>query len=126
MKLIITTSIKKTEFEPLKISFPIESIKIAAKKSLEQLGEKIKGNKKIPHTSLSKVYLTSTANAGRAVFLLQLSSQKTVLVMIKLKKDKKIGTNMTVQNPKFKKLLEKNLDSIMKDLENKNYEEHDL
>ena len=46
--------------------------------------------------------------------------------MIRLKNDKKIGANMTVQNPNFVKTLDKNLDIILDDLQKGKYEELDL
>ncbi len=126
MKLIITASIKKAEFEPLIKSFSLEAVKVAAKKALEGLGANIKSSTKIPKTVLKKIYLTSTGGAGRAVFLLQISYQKSVLVMIRLKNDKQIGANMTVKNSKFKKALDKNLDLILADLNKKNFEEYEI
>ncbi|EKD64210.1 MAG: hypothetical protein ACD_51C00047G0008 [uncultured bacterium] len=126
MKLVITSSIKKTEFESVKSVFDIDVIKIAAKKSLEGLGENIKSSSKIKGTCLKKVYLTSTGGAGRVIFLLKLKNKKSVLVMIRLKNDKKIGSNMTIQNPKFEKALNKNLDIIISDLENGAFEEFDI
>lgn len=126
MKLVITASIKKAEFDPIQKTFCIDVIKIAAKKSLEGLGRNIKSSNKIPKTSLSKIYLTSTSGTGRAIFLLKISQRKSILVMIRLKNDKQIGSNITIKNPKFKQLLEKNLDLILKDLENGEYEEYDL
>ena len=42
MKLILTASIKEVEFEPLIKTFPLESVKIAAKKALQGLGDNIK------------------------------------------------------------------------------------
>ena len=126
MKLILTASIKEVEFEPLIKTFSLESIKIAAKKALQGLGDNIKSSTKIPKTVLKKIYLTSTGGAGRAVFLLQISSQKSFLVMIKLKNDKQIGANMTVSNPKFKRALDKNLDLILMDLQRGKFEEYEL
>lgn len=126
MKFVLTYSIKKLELEPLSKTFLLKVVKIAAKKSLQGLGDSIKSSTKIPGTVLRKIYLTGTGGAGRAVFLLQISSQKSVLVMIRLKNDKQIGTNMTVKNPKFKKVLDKNLDLILADLASKNFKEYEL
>lgn len=126
MKLIITTSIGEAEFEPLKKTFSLEVIKIAAKKCLEGLGKNIKSSRKISGTRLRKLYLTSTGGAGRAVFLLQISAQKSILVMIRLKNDKQVGVNMTVKNPKFKKALDKNLCLAIGDIENGDFEEFEL
>lgn len=126
MKLVLTASIKKAEFEPLKKTFSLEVIKIAAKKCLEGLGKNIKSAAKIPSTSLKKIPLTSIGGAGRAAFLLQTEDGKAILAMIRLKNDKKIGANMSIENPKFKKILEKNFHLLFKDIENGNYEEFEL
>lgn len=71
MKLIVVDSIYEKEFKPLEWVFPIDLIKMAAKKSMCGLGENIKNSSKIPSTILKKVYLTSSGGAGRVVFLLQ-------------------------------------------------------
>lgn len=126
MKLIITDSIAKTEYEPLEDNFSTEIIKSAARKSLLGLGDRLKSSLKIPATSLSKIYLTGSGAAGRAIFLLQINKEKAVLVMIRTKKDKQIGTNMTIKNPKFQRALDKNLNSIMSDLAHGRYNEYDL
>lgn len=126
MKLIITDGIDKAEFEPQKKIFDLEIIKDAARKSLRGLGDNIKSSFKIPATSLCKIYLTSTGGAGRALFLLKIGKEKSVLVMIRMKKDKHIGVNMTIKNPKFQKSLERNLGLIIDDLELGNYLEYGL
>lgn len=126
MKLVITASLKKTEYEPLLKKVTLEILKKAAKKSLEGLGDTIKSSNKITGTLLKKIYLTTPGGAARVVFLIQINEEKSVLVMIRLKNDKKIGSNMTVDNPKFKKVLEKNLDSILRDLNLGMYEVYEL
>ena len=126
MKLVITTSISEDEFEPLRKTFSLEVIKIAARKCLEGLGENIKSSTKISGTILRKIPLTSAGGAGRAVFLLQISAQKSILIMIRLKNDKQIGENMTVKNPKFRKALDRNLALAIRDIENGNFEEYEL
>ncbi|MFA5842221.1 MAG: hypothetical protein WC882_00880 [Candidatus Gracilibacteria bacterium] len=126
MNLIITHSIQRIEFEVLQKTFSLEVIKAGAKKSLQGLGNDIKSSSKIPSTCLKKIHLTSTGGAGRVIFLLQIGIQKSVLVMIRMKNDKQIGSNMTVQNPKFKKALDKNLSLILKDLKYGDYKEYFL
>jgi hypothetical protein len=116
----------KLKFEPLKKIFDLEILKVAARKSLQGLGNNIKNSFKIPATVLSKIYLTGTTSAGRAIFLLKIGEEKSVLVMIKTKKDKQVGVNMTIKNPKFRKILDKNLISIIEDLERGNYCEYDI
>lgn len=126
MKLIITTSINESEFKPSEKTFSLEVIKAAAKKVFQGLGKNIKNSTKIAGTVLRKIHLTSTGGAGRAIFLLQISSVKSVLVMIRLKNDKQIGANMAVENPKFKKMLDKNLRLAISDIENGDFEEFEL
>lgn len=122
MELILTSSIKKAEYEPLQKLITFEILKKVAKKSLEGLGDTIKSSQKIQGTLLKKVYLTTTGGAARSIFLLQIDARRSVLVMARLKNDKKIGSNMTVDNPQFKRVLEKNLSSILLDLKFGRYE----
>lgn len=126
MKLILTASIRKAEFEPLQQIFPLEIIKIAAKKCLEGLGTKIKSSTKISSTILKKIPLTSTGGAGRATFLLQIVDNNAILVMIRLKNDKKVGENMSIDNPRLKKVFDKNLALLFNDIEHDDYEEFGL
>ena len=121
MELIVTKTLEEKELEPLKNVINLEILKNAAKKSIEGLGESIKTAVKIPETLLKKVYLTTSGGAARSIFLLKIKEDKTVLVMIRMKNDKKVGVNMTINNPKFKKALEKNLEGILKDLALGNY-----
>ncbi|MFA5792356.1 MAG: hypothetical protein WC897_00615 [Candidatus Gracilibacteria bacterium] len=124
MSLIITKSIKKSEFEPLRKIFSLEALTLVANKALSGLGDTIHGSK-IPGTILKKMYLTSSNGAGRSVFLLQVDDRSAVLVLLRQKKDKLVGSNMTIKNIHFKKTLSKNLDSILTDLNNGDYEEYE-
>jgi len=126
VKLVLTASIKKAEFGPLEKTFSLEVIKAVAKKSLQGLGKEIKSTVKISTTTLKKISLTSTGGAGRAVFLLMIGKEKAVLVMLRLKNDKQIGVNMSVQNLKFKKILEKNITLLLKDIENGDFEQYEI
>lgn len=126
MKLVVTSSIKKLELDLLENIFSLDVLKMAASKALQGLGENIKSSHKIPFTCLKKIYLTSSGGAGRAIFLLKIVEEKSVIVLIKMKNDKQIGANMTIKNPKFKKILERNLEMILSDLGNGNYEEYVL
>ncbi len=126
MKLILTASIRKSEFTRLEKTFSLSVIKIAAKKSLEGLGKEIKSSIKISWTNLIKISMTSSGGAGRALFLLQIKDEKAILVMLRLKNDKQIGVNMSLKNPKFKKILDKNLALIIKDIQSEDYEEIEI
>jgi phage-related protein len=126
MKLIVSKSIQATELSPNADIFPLDVIKTAAIKAIGGLGKKIKSSSKISGTQLKKISLTSSNGAGRVLFLLKVDKTKAVLVMLRHKNDKQIGANMSVANPKFKSLLEKNIDILLRDLEAGNYEEIDL
>jgi hypothetical protein len=126
MKLILTKSIKKAEFEPNKAIYNLEIIKTAALKASQGLGKNIKSSSKIAGTQLKKLNLTSSNGAGRVIFLLKVNTEKSVLVMLRPKNDKQIGSNMSIQNPKFKKVLEHNIDMILKDLSTGEYEELEI
>lgn len=126
MKLIITSSIKRSEIKPLKNVFSLSLLKFAAEKSLKGLGDCLKSPAKLPFTSLQKIYLTSPGGAGRAVFLITVGDDVSVLVLLRLKKDKLIGSNITTKNARFNEVVLKNLDLIHSDLENGDYEEFEL
>lgn len=124
MSLVITNSIRKSELEPLEKNFPFEVIKIAASKALQGLGDEIKSSVRIPSSCLKKLYLTGKGGAGRAIFLLKINPAKIILIMLRAKNDKQIGANMTIKNPKFAKVLEKNIDTIFDELKYGNYTEY--
>lgn len=126
MKLVITDSIRKKEVDILSKIFSLDVIKAAAKKSLSGLGISIKSSQKVSGTNLKKLKLTSSGGAGRVIFLIQINSEKSVLVMLRPKNDKEIGANMTTENKKFKKVLDKNLDLIIEDLKTHKYMEYEL
>ena len=122
MKLIITQSIERSELLPLKSDFSVDLIQAAAKRALRGIGKNIKSSVKLPKTCLKKLNLTSSGSAGRVVFLLEIGSRASVLVMLRAKNDKKIGANMTIKNPYFRKLLENNIDLILQDISKGNYQ----
>ncbi len=124
--LLIPKSIDRLEWAPLKGVFSLEVIKKAAVQSLRGLGHELKSSRKIPFTKLKKIDVTSSGGAGRVLFLLETRQKDMVLVMLRLKNDKKIGANMTIQNSAFSKVLDKNLDLILSDIEKGGYQEFSL
>lgn len=116
MKLLVTESIEKSEYQPLKKKVSLETLKKAAAKSLLGLGDTIKSSHKISGSVVKKLYLTSSGGPARAIFLLQINADTTILAMLRMKNDKQIGANMTVDNPAFKKVLDRNFDNIFRDL----------
>ncbi len=117
MKLIITTEIYTTEFLPHAQTFNLDVLKSSARKALLGLGNMVSTSRRMPGTVLKKMSLISSGGAGRVLFLLQVGKGVAVLVMVRQKNDKQIGQNMAIVNPRFKKLLEKNMDKILKELE---------
>ncbi len=126
MRLIITWTIKKTELLRWKRVFSLKVVKQAARKAFGGIGREIKSSLKLRHTCLKKLNLTSAGGAGRIVFLLEIDSQTSILVMLRPKNDKMIGANMTIKNPRFKNLLERNIDMILGDIKAGNYEEYNI
>jgi hypothetical protein len=120
--LIVADSIKKRELNPLKKVFPFDAVLKAASHASKGMGIEIKSPTKIQNSKLIKINLTSPSSAGRAVFLLELNDDDLLLVMLRTKNDKKIGENITVKNKYFKEELEKNLNLILSDIKNNNYE----
>ncbi len=65
-------------------------------------------------------------NSGRMIVFLATENQKVVPVLIRLKKDKIFGMNMAMNNPRVVQQMKKNMDTILDDIQNKNYEEFPL
>lgn len=78
------------------------------------------------HTSSTKVVkikMTSKDASGRMVVLLYIRRSFVIPLVVRLKKDKAIGQNMSVSNAAFRKLLKKNIDLADKDLSTGAFEE---
>ena len=122
MKIILCHSILKREVVPLLDHFSKGDIKKFSEKAIKGLGIEIQGTIP-PHTKLVKVYMTGKAGAGRMVVLILMRKELCIPIIVRLKKDKVVGSNLGKENQAFQKLLEKNLDGIMMDLKEKKYEE---
>jgi hypothetical protein len=125
MKLILCHSILKKEIKPLLEYFSRGDLKKVAMNASDGLCAKLKSTK-IPDTQLVKVYMTGRGGAVRLVVLVYLGKDYYVPVVLRLKKDKLIGSNMSSMNRAFQNVLDKNLDLIVMDLKNGNFENIDL
>jgi len=67
-------------------------------------------------TKLVKVYMTGVSSAARMIVLLYFKKEYYVPIVIRLKKDKLIGSNLSKNNQNLQILLAKNLELIMEDL----------
>ena len=121
MQLILCQSIIEGELRPLREYFSSEAIVRAASKAIQGLGKEIKGSK-VPFTRLIKVSLTGERGAGRAVFLFMIQRSAITPVLLRLKKDKILGANVSMQNPSFVKIIEKRLNMIEDDIIKRRYD----
>jgi hypothetical protein len=74
-----------------------------------------------PGTRLLKAYATSKGGARRIVFLLSTQDGDLFLLFYRGKNDR-IGRNITIRNPEFKKQLLKHLDILRDDIETGNFD----
>jgi len=112
----------KNEISPLLKYFSKGDIKKYIQKVQKGLGDEIRGTK-MPNTKLVKVYMTGKAAAGRMIVLVYIKQDYYIPVIVRLKKDKIIGSNLSSKNQAFHSLLEKNLKEVKKDLKNRDFEE---
>jgi len=123
--LIICDSINQKELKVLEDYFPESKLIKSGKKVKDGIGKEIKGST-IKNSKLIKLNLTSKQGDGRVVFLVVIKKKFYIPVILKLKKDKIIGNNMTIKNKKFQQLLNTNLDLIFDDIKNKRYKKYKL
>ncbi len=122
MRIILCHSILKKEINPLIEYFSRGDVKKYAEKAARGLGTEIKGPL-IPNTKLVKVYMTGKRGAGRMIVLIYIKRDYYLPIIVRLKKDKIVGMNLSKENQSFQNLLNKNLNSIEKDLKERNFEE---
>jgi hypothetical protein len=122
--LIICNSFRLKEMDPMKDHFSFNVIKFTAKKIKDGLGITLPSL--IKNTQLKKISLTGTTGAGRIIFLLEMETGQVIPIMVRLKKDKSIGQNMSFRNKRFVNAIEKNIKLAIQDMENGKYEEYEL
>ncbi|MEK7524244.1 MAG: hypothetical protein AAB588_04425 [Patescibacteria group bacterium] len=86
------------------------------------MGISTKPPRKLQGFQFFKVNIGSRDGARMVVFVLT-ENKKVVPVLIRLKKDKRFGMNMAMNNPIVVDQINKNLDHILADIEKKRYEE---
>ena len=97
-------------------------IKKYVQKIQKGLGVELKGAI-ILGTKLVKIYMTGKAGAGRMVVLMYVKKNYYLPIVVRLKKDKIVGSNLSKGNKEFQQLLEKNICFVMEDLKLGNFEE---
>lgn len=123
--IIIASYIAKHELRPLKRHFKIEDIIEGGRKVLKNLSTEIRLPGMTYDFRFFKVRIGEKVKGRMIVFMIT-ENKKIVPVLIRLKKDKKLGMNMAANNPEVVQQIMKNLDHILKNIEQKEYEEFDL
>jgi hypothetical protein len=122
MKLVISHRISKKEF---KNGIPKVDFQIIVEALGKGIFKEIKG-KNLPKASkLIKIYATTINGARRIVFLVDVLSGDAFFLLYRSKNDK-IGSNITIQNPDFKKILLNYLDLLSIDLDYGDFDEYEI
>ena len=123
MFLILTNSFLKKELKPLAKYYSIKDIKKTVKKisgssiRLAHLG--YQDGELIKLRMLSKM-------AGRIIVYVYVSKQLIIPVVVRLKKDKVIGENLSLNNKKAKKIILNMLENVMVDMREGKYKKETM
>lgn len=114
MAVIFSHRIKKKEFK--KGIIPQADLEKILDGFREGIFTVIKGENLPKGSRLIKVYSTTTAGARRIVYLVDVLTNDAFFLFYRSKNDK-IGKNITIDNPGFRKALHKYLDLLFTDVE---------
>lgn len=114
MMVIISHRIKKKEFK--KGIIPQADLEKILDGFREGVFTTIKGENLPKGSRLIKVYSTTTAGARRIVYLVDVLTNDAFFLFYRSKNDK-IGKNITIDNPEFRKVLHKYLDLLNADID---------
>jgi hypothetical protein len=123
--LVLTQYIAKHELKPLSRFISLRDIIDGAKKVVKGLAIETKSPISLSGFRFFKVRI-GKKNGGRMIVFVMTENQKVVPVLIRLKKDKIFGINMAMNNPTVVIQINKNMDSLIQDIETHQYEEFDL
>lgn len=76
-------------------------------------------------TKLIKIYATTVGGARRMVHLVDVASGDVFFLFYRTKNDR-IGENITIKNPEFKRKLQEYLVILFEDLENDDFDTVDI
>lgn len=122
--LILTEYIAKHEFWPLKRYFNINDLIAGARKAIQGLGQRVAFSNKADF-HFFKVRIGNKPK-GRMIVFVVAENQKVVPILIRLKKDKKMGMNMSAQNKNIVEAVDKNLGCVIDDVEKGKFKEFEL
>lgn len=120
--LLLTKYIAKHELAPLSRFVNLQDVLDGAEKALKGLATEVKAPQNARSFRFFKVRIGKRDGARMIVFLVT-EKQKVVPVLIRLKKDKVFGVNMSMNNEKVVDQLTKNIYRILEDIESDEYEE---
>jgi hypothetical protein len=123
--IVITKFFLRSELKPLKNQLNLKDVFEGAKRIDKNLGISIKNPVKFSNLRFFKIRLGRSVKERMIVFL-YVGKGKIVPLLLRLKKDKEFGVNMSMNNKKIIELLRINFENVIKDLENGDFEEFDL
>lgn len=123
--LIITQYLARHELKPLRKYFSLKDVLDGANKVIKNLAIEISPPKSLPGFRFFKVRVGRKIKGRMIVFML-VANRKIVPVLIRLKKDKIFGLNMSMNNLNVIAQINNNLVHILEDIKNHKYQEMDL
>lgn len=122
--LIFSQYIAKHEWKPLRKYFNLEDIVDGARKVLKHLAQEIKPPRKLEGFRFFKVRIGKKVHGRMIVFIS--NNQKIVPLLIRLKKDKIFGMNMSMNNRAVVQQLNTNLDRVLDDIDQRQCMTYDI
>lgn len=121
--IILTDSFKKRELKDVAVYFTLADIKSAVIR-IQSSGIEMK-NAGFRDCKLFKVRIGSKP-AGRMIVFVQVQHNYFIPIVIRLKKDKVFGENLSLQNKKAKELIIRNIYLALEDIQDEKYERIEL
>lgn len=120
--IILTQYIVKHELKPVEKYFSTKDVLNGCEKVYKNLAIEIRPPKQTNNLRFFKVRIGGKVKGRMIVFLIT-ENKNIVPILIRLKKDKIFGENMSLNNSAVAKQIDKNLQSILSDIEKGNYEQ---
>lgn len=126
--LILTQYVAKHEFEPLKRILNVDDLISGAGKVLKGLAAELKPPNKLQGCQGCRFFKVRIGkrNSARMIVFVVTETRKIVPVLVRLKKDKIFGMNMSMNNPDVIIQVDKNLSKILDDIKNKRVQEFEI
>lgn len=120
--IIVSDFIAKHELKPLEQRLSMKDIIVGCRKVSANLAIEIKPPAKLSSARFFKVRIGKHTKARMIVFIV-MDNQNIVPLLIRQKKDKIWGMNMSANNPQVIAQLKFNLDNVIEDIKNKRFKE---